>query len=400
MEIFSYVGAEPEHRSFIRTIKTKFTALSGKNADTFLYTFAPEKRQHSFAAAAVRPQFSFHAFLASAGRAADGIRSHMYIAGVAAAAACIVFGMSAAVSYFSGRTGPLVLKDSGKAELETLDRAMAAFAADGTADYTESGDIVDGAKSAADTAALFKKPVTYASYTVKSGDTISGITKKFGLSNVSTLIAVNDISNARSLYTGRKLRIPSIDGIMYTVKRGNSLAGLSAKFGVPLEDILDVNDLSSQTISAGQTLFIPGAKMDESSLHQALGDMFRTPLSASYHLSSHFGWRADPFTGVRSYHTGLDMACPQGTPILAAMGGKIAFVGYSNVFGNYVIINHQNGYQTLYGHMSKTLARKGQTVSQGTRIGLVGTTGYSTGPHLHFTVYRNGRLIDPASVLK
>ena len=78
----------------------------------------------------------------------------------------------------------------------------------------------------------------------------------------------------------------------------------------------------------------------------------------------------------------------------------MSFAGYSNIYGNYVIIKHANGYQTLYAHMSKILAKKGQWVSQGTRIGLVGSTGYSTGPHLHFTVYKNGQLVNPMTLIK
>ena len=82
------------------------------------------------------------------------------------------------------------------------------------------------------------------------------------------------------------------------------------------------------------------------------------------------------------------------------MNGKVAFVGWSNVFGNYIIVNHPNGYQTLYGHLSASRVKKGQSVTQATVIGLVGSTGYSTGAHLHFTVYKNGRLVNPSSVLK
>mgnify|MGYP000980563241 CR=1 FL=1 len=89
-----------------------------------------------------------------------------------------------------------------------------------------------------------------------------------------------------------------------------------------------------------------------------------------------------------------------GRTIRAAMNGKVAFVGWSNVFGNYIIVNHPNGYQTLYGHMASSRVKKGQSVTQATVIGLVGSTGYSTGAHLHFTVYKNGRLVNPSSVLK
>ena len=82
------------------------------------------------------------------------------------------------------------------------------------------------------------------------------------------------------------------------------------------------------------------------------------------------------------------------------MSGKVVTVGYTNIFGNYVIIKHYNGYQTMYAHLSKALAKTGTTVEQGEKIGLVGSTGYSTGPHLHFMVFKNGSHIDPMTVLK
>ena len=247
---------------------------------------------------------------------------------------------------------------------------------------------------------VFSQPVTFQTYKVQPGDTISGITKKFGLKNISTLIAVNDIDNVRQLCAGQKLKIPSIDGLYYTVKPGNSLTGISAKYNVTMEDLLDVNELEAAELKAGQQLFIPGAKLESSALQNALGELFKRPIAAKFRFTSMFGPRLDPFSGVKSYHTGIDMACPQGTPILASSSGTVSFAGYSNIYGNYVIIKHANGYQTLYAHMSKILAKKGQWVSQGTRIGLVGSTGYSTGPHLHFTVYKNGQLVNPMTLIK
>ena len=130
-----------------------------------------------------------------------------------------------------------------------------------------------------------------------------------------------------------------------------------------------------------------------------MGDLFRLPIAAPFRWTSMYGKRIDPIANVESFHTGVDMACPTGTPILASMSGRVTKTGVTRVYGNYVIIDHGNGYQTLYAHMSKIIATEGQYVNQGTRIGLVGSTGYSTGPHLHFTVYKNGQLIDPMSVL-
>ena len=94
------------------------------------------------------------------------------------------------------------------------------------------------------------------------------------------------------------------------------------------------------------------------------------------------------------------MACATGTPIYASKSGTVMFTGWSSIYGYHVILKHSDGYQTLYGHMSKIIAKKGQTVNQDTKIGLVGNTGYSTGSHLHFTVYKNSVPVDPFTVLK
>lgn len=299
-------------------------------------------------------------------------------------------------SYFSSHTGQLKLASSAETELEILNKTMQSFALDEAGEYSDDGTLTGALVSSAP----FTQPVTFTTYKVQNGDTISGITKKFGLKNISTLIGVNDIDNVRQLGAGQKLKIPSLDGLTYTVQAGNSLASLSAKFNVSLEELLDVNELDSETLTAGQQLFIPGAKLNSQKLQQALGTLFKMPLFAHYRISSRFGYRSDPFTGARTFHTGVDLACPQGTPVVSAASGSVSFVGYSNIFGNYIIVKHTNGYQTLYGHLSKILARKGQRVSQGTRIGLVGSTGYSTGPHLHFTIYKNGKLVDPMRTIK
>ncbi len=304
--------------------------------------------------------------------------------------------------WYENNARPVSFKACPESELEFLNAAMTKFAMESTSDGVDD----DGNVLAADGTILTPasvgvgQVVSYDTYKVQSGDTISSIALRFGLTNISTLIAVNDIDNVRTLRTGQKLRIPSQDGLIHRVGAGETLNGISVKYGVSLEEILDANDLGEQTLFKGQELFIPGAKMDAKALRQAMGELFIYPIKAAWRLTSKFGYRADPFTGVKSSHTGIDMACQTGTPIYAAMSGKVVYVGWSNIFGNYAIINHENGYQTLYGHMSKTLVSSGQRVSQGTRIGLVGSTGYSTGPHLHFTVYKNGKLVDPQTLLK
>jgi murein DD-endopeptidase MepM/ murein hydrolase activator NlpD len=282
-------------------------------------------------------------------------------------------------------------------QIETLDTAMAQFVIP-----RDNGVDADGtlANSAPASAIPYTHPVTFQEHTVKNGETISSISRRFNLTNISTLISINNIQNARLIRAGQVLSIPSIDGIFYTVRQGDSLAGISAKNNVAVEDILDVNNLDSTVIAAGARLFLPGVHFDADSLKRALGELFTSPLGVVWRLSSGFGPRPDPFTGVRSQHTGIDMVAPLGTSVMAAMSGTVAVASYSSIYGNYVIINHGNGYQTLYGHMQKILVQKGTSVSQGSKIGTVGNTGYSTGPHLHFTVYKNGGLIDPLTVLR
>ena len=284
-------------------------------------------------------------------------------------------------------------------ESEAVDLAMSEFASESSW-FDSEGNVVTENGISSSTNEIFKDSIKYETYTVKSGDTISGISAKFGLSNISTLIAVNDIKNVRALKSGTKLQIPSMDGLFHTVKSGESLASLSVKYKVPVEDLLDVNDLASDLLVVGQKIFIPGARLDSDSLLKAMGEVFVYPISSGWHFSSMFGKRKDPITGLDSRHTGVDMAAPKGTAITASKSGVVSYTGFSSIFGNYVIINHSDGYQTLYGHMSKITTKKGAKVNQGTKIGLVGSTGYSTGNHLHFTVYKNGRIIDPMTVLK
>ena len=360
----------------------------------------------SFKAQEVRKPINFRTFFKTVGSsvtdAGDFVKDNgkriLIIALSATVAATLVFGTIRLAQHHINHTGPVLLESDGSADIENLNRLMAKFALDGTVDYDETGNLLD--VDAASKTVNFTQPVSYQTYKVRSGDTISGIAKKFGLTNISTLISVNDIGNVRQLAAGQKLRIPSIDGIVYTVKKGDSLNSITGKYKISLEQLLDVNELTSETLTAGQQLFLPGAAMDANSLRNAMGELFRMPLSAKFRWSSPYGYRIDPIAGVKSFHTGTDMACPTGTPILAAMSGRVTTTGINRVYGNYVIIDHGNGYQTLYAHMSKIIASKGQWVSQGTRIGLVGSTGYSTGPHLHFTVYKNGKLVDPMTVLK
>lgn len=239
----------------------------------------------------------------------------------------------------------------------------------------------------------------YYTYRVKKGDMIGYIADNFGITQ-DTIISVNNIHQSRLLQIGQYLKIPSMPGIIYTVKKsGETAETISAKYEVDAEKCARVNGIEKTAgLVAGTTMFVPDAQLDWVTRQEINGDLFHKPIHSRYYLSSYYGWRSSPFSGKRSYHSGCDMACPQGTPIYAALGGTVTSVGYNNVYGNYVIVTHHSGYKTLYGHMSKQLCTRGQWVDQNTRIGLVGSTGLSTGPHLHFTVYKFGKTVNPAAL--
>ena len=124
------------------------------------------------------------------------------------------------------------------------------------------------------------------------------------------------------------------------------------------------------------------------------------PISGSFRQSSGFGNRSDPFNGKRAFHSGLDFAAPSGTLVLSAGEGIVSFVGTKSGYGKVVEVTHANGLVTRYGHLSAFLSEKGQSVSTGTPIAKVGSTGRSTGPHLHFEVRKADRPLNPKDFLE
>lgn len=238
----------------------------------------------------------------------------------------------------------------------------------------------------------------YVVYAVKKGDMVGEIAAKYGVSQ-DAIISVNRLRNTRSLQIGQLLKIPSIDGITYTVKKGDTPGTIADDYKISLEKLALVNNISDDNVlKAGVAVFLPDAKLDWMTIQEINGDLFRTPIHGRYRITSRYGWRRDPFNGRRSFHNGIDLATYRGAPIYAALVGTVVATGYSNVYGNYVIIRHHSGYQTLYGHMQSILTSRGSFVTPQTKIGTVGTTGRSTGPHLHFTVYKNGATINPSAV--
>lgn len=286
-----------------------------------------------------------------------------------------------------------VLEDGSKSETEKAVEQIA-LETESVKATTDAQDVATLEKAETNP---FDGELYYYSYRIKKGDMIGVIAEKYNVSQ-DTLISVNKIRATRAIQIGQNIKIPSLDGILYDVKQnGETAKSIAQKFQVEPSVVADANKIDvALKLDAGRSVFVPGAELDWVTRQEINGDLFRKPIHTWYRLTSYFGWRPSPFGGRRQFHGGIDMACPSGTPIYAAMGGTITYKGYSNVYGNYVIVTHHSGYKTLYGHMSRfSKLGVGAYVNTQSVIGYVGSTGMSTGPHCHFTVFKNGRMVNP-----
>lgn len=233
-------------------------------------------------------------------------------------------------------------------------------------------------------------------YKMQKGDMLSAIANRYNLT-LGTLISFNGIKNVRKVGAGTTLVIPNSDGILYTVVKGDSLSGIARNNKVAYETILEANKLSTPVVTPGQKLFLPGATLSNWELRQASGELFIYPTRG--YITSRFGTRRDPFTGVRTFHNGVDLANSLGTPVRASMAGTVTDTGFNSSYGNYVVISHEGGFQTLYGHLKSFSVKEGQSVAQGQQIAQMGNTGYSTGSHLHFSIFKWNKALNPLNYL-
>ncbi len=274
-------------------------------------------------------------------------------------------------------------------------RKSAEFAGDGV-----GGGYSSLSEELPDTSVKEKKTerLFYTAYSVKEGDMVSTIAASYGVSQ-DAVISINKLRNTRTLQIGQILKIPSIDGIPYTVKQGDTPESIADTYKISLEKLARINTLTDNTVKPASIIFLPDAKLDWATLQEINGDLFQKPLRQHFSISSRYGWRDNPFRpGERSFHNGIDMSAPRGTPVYASLTGKVVVTGFSKTYGNYVIISHHSGYQTLYGHLHTISTSMGAIVSPSSQIGLVGNTGMSTGPHLHFTIFKNGATQNPAAL--
>ena len=241
---------------------------------------------------------------------------------------------------------------------------------------------------------LVQPPVSFLLYRVKTGDTITGIAQKLAM-NPDTISSLNRVEGrgVHNLTVGEKIRIPTQDGIFMTLD--SDFDALCRKKGVSPEDVLAANSIGRDQLVPGRRLFFPGVQHTGYEYSLSLGVAVSNPLPHAWETST-FGYRADPFTGERRKHHGVDLAAPYGAPVRSATEGVVRAAGWDDVLGNYVEVRGQLGYSYVYGHMSRILAGPGTVVTRGSLLGAVGATGYATGPHLHFEVRRYGVPQNPA----
>jgi murein DD-endopeptidase MepM/ murein hydrolase activator NlpD len=238
-------------------------------------------------------------------------------------------------------------------------------------------------------------------YKVRSGDTLTGVAHRFGVSMMSIWWA-NHLTSKDKLSIGQVLVIPPVNGLVVTVAEGDTLDSIAKSTGVPVDEIVSYNGLTDTVLVLGQKLIIPGAR------GEAIATPKPTPRPAPARTSSGgsttyrpppatygggaFAWPV-PGGSISQYfhygHPALDIQAPFGTRVLAAAGGSVVFAGWNDNGGGYQIwVSHGSGLFTTYNHLSSINVGSGERVGRGQQIGRVGQSGWATGPHLHFEVWR------------
>lgn len=230
-------------------------------------------------------------------------------------------------------------------------------------------------------------------YIVRSGDTLAKIAEMFDVS-VNTILWANDMTRASTLKVGQTLVILPISGVMHKVVSGDTLASIAKKYGGDVDEIAGFNDLvKADKLVIGDTIMIPDGQVS-SSIRPSSAANSTSRLISSAGGPAYVGYYIKPFIngrrtqGLHGYN-GVDYGMPSGSPLYASAAGTVIISknsGWNGGYGNYVVIQHLNGTQTVYGHMSGAIVSVGEKVMQGQTIGYSGNSGKSTGPHLHFEI--------------
>lgn len=255
-------------------------------------------------------------------------------------------------------------------------------------------------------------------HTVESGETLGSIATKYGLQKVSTIAWLNTMSEKDPIKPGQKLKILPVDGVLHKVKKGDTLCSIARTYGLiekgeecgsgaqPIVDYPFNTFTDDQFgLQVGQFLVIPdGVLPQPDRLGTSTVARRLTPNAGAVSATGQFIWPASGVItqGFRSFHRAFDIANRGGGPILAADSGRIIVAGWvdNSGYGNRVMVDHGNGFVTLYAHMSVISVQVGQTVKRGDLLGQMGSTGRSTGTHLHFEIRQGGVNQNPGNYLK
>lgn len=261
--------------------------------------------------------------------------------------------------------------------------------------FIYNSDIYNIVNSIGGDSNLILEPVNYLKYKTESGDTLWGISKKFGIS-VDSIYSANreKLKDAHSLKVSDEIVIPTQTGILIEVKDLEDLNKKIEEYDVDILSIYIANRVSTkEELLALGKIFLPNVELPMSEKLKVYGVDFGLPTYG--YITSGFGFRIDPFLGIRRFHAGIDIANSYNTPIYAAFNGVVIYAGWDGGYGLKIVIKHQLGYETVYGHLSKISVKVGQYVAKGKIIGYMGSSGRSTGSHLHFEIRRFGRLLNP-----
>lgn len=251
-------------------------------------------------------------------------------------------------------------------------------------------------------------------HTVEPGDTVGAIAEQYNIS-VVTILWANNLTTRSYIRPGDSLKILPTSGVLHTVVRGDTVSSLAKKYDAESEKIIAFNKLQKDgsDIIIGESLVIPGGEKPAPKRTYTAPRRVATPLrnvaapppSVAAPAGSGYLWPTSVRTITQYYgwrHNGLDIAGPTGSPLYASRGGTVVTsqCGYNSGYGCYIVLDHGSGVTTLYGHASQLYVNVGDVVSQGQTIAAMGSTGRSTGPHIHFEIRVNGRRANPLQYIR
>ena len=239
-------------------------------------------------------------------------------------------------------------------------------------------------------------PVDIFEYPKRAADDLFSLNARIGM-RYDTLATLNGTAEKAAFGAKSRILIPSQEGLFVNYPPRGDLESMMLATriadGKKPQTLVVVRDGRADAV-----YFFPGEEFTPMERSYFLGILFRLPIDKP-RITSFYGWRKDPFTGSQEFHGGIDFGAPEGTEVHAARDGTVDEVGENDVLGNFVVISHPGGYETVYGHLSSICVTMNKKVTTGAIIGSVGRTGRATGPHLHFEMRTKAGSRDPYQLL-